>query len=177
MAAHSSILAWRSLLDRGAWWTMVHRATKSRTRLKDLAHVASRLKEEWFLRGSHFKAEGLVIVRVAAEFTSGISCWLSLLEFCTGLVALVLHYNKLFQCNWWCPDFFGSLTNALLYNALSGAFYYLFTDLLFKQMEMKTRRLVWKHPWFNRAGSSVLQGRVFSWGLTESKAQATGWIF
>ena len=24
MAIHSSILAWRILMDRGAWWTIVH---------------------------------------------------------------------------------------------------------------------------------------------------------
>ena len=31
MATHSSILAWRIPRDRGAWWAMVHRDTKSRT--------------------------------------------------------------------------------------------------------------------------------------------------
>ena len=35
MAMHSSILAWRSPTDRGAWQAAVHRVTKSRTRLKD----------------------------------------------------------------------------------------------------------------------------------------------
>ena len=29
MATHSSILAWRILIDRGVWWTMVHGVTKS----------------------------------------------------------------------------------------------------------------------------------------------------
>ena len=33
MAAHSSILAWRIPVDRGAWWTAVHGVTESRTRL------------------------------------------------------------------------------------------------------------------------------------------------
>ena len=27
MATHSSILAWRILMDRGAWWATVHRVT------------------------------------------------------------------------------------------------------------------------------------------------------
>ena len=31
MATHSSILAWRILKDRGAWWATVHRVKKSRT--------------------------------------------------------------------------------------------------------------------------------------------------
>ena len=32
-ATHSSILAWRAPMDRGAWWAAVHGVTKSRTRL------------------------------------------------------------------------------------------------------------------------------------------------
>ena len=28
MATHSSILAWRIPMDRGAWWTVVHGVTK-----------------------------------------------------------------------------------------------------------------------------------------------------
>ena len=31
MAAHSSILAWRIPMDRGAWWATVHGVAKSRT--------------------------------------------------------------------------------------------------------------------------------------------------
>ena len=34
MATHSSILAWRIPMDRGASWAIVHRAAESRTRLK-----------------------------------------------------------------------------------------------------------------------------------------------
>ena len=33
MATHSSILAWRIPMDRGARWATVHRVTKSRTQL------------------------------------------------------------------------------------------------------------------------------------------------
>ena len=33
MATHSSILAWRILMDRGAWQTTVHGVTKSQTQL------------------------------------------------------------------------------------------------------------------------------------------------
>ena len=31
MATHSSILVWRTPMDRGAWWATVHGVTKSRT--------------------------------------------------------------------------------------------------------------------------------------------------
>ena len=31
MAIHSSILAWRTPMDRGAWWATVHGIAKSRT--------------------------------------------------------------------------------------------------------------------------------------------------
>ena len=35
MATHSSILAWRIPMDRGAWWAVVHGVAKSQTRLSD----------------------------------------------------------------------------------------------------------------------------------------------
>ena len=35
MATHSSILAWRIPMDRGAWWATVHGVTKSWTPLSD----------------------------------------------------------------------------------------------------------------------------------------------
>ena len=35
MATHSSILAWRIPMDRGAWWATVHGVTESQTRLSD----------------------------------------------------------------------------------------------------------------------------------------------
>ena len=31
MANHSSILAWKNPMDRGAWWATVHGVTKSQT--------------------------------------------------------------------------------------------------------------------------------------------------
>ena len=36
MATHSSIFAWKNLMDRGAWWAAVHGVTKSQARLSDL---------------------------------------------------------------------------------------------------------------------------------------------
>ena len=35
MATHSSILAWRIVVDRGAWWTIVQGVAKSQTRLSN----------------------------------------------------------------------------------------------------------------------------------------------
>ena len=35
VATHSSILAWRIPMDRGAWWATVHGVTKSQTQLSD----------------------------------------------------------------------------------------------------------------------------------------------
>ena len=35
MATHSSILAWKSPMDRGAWQAAVHRVAKSWTGLRD----------------------------------------------------------------------------------------------------------------------------------------------
>ena len=37
MTTHSSVLAWRLPMDRGAWQVTVHGFTKSRTRLKQLS--------------------------------------------------------------------------------------------------------------------------------------------
>ena len=44
MATYSSILAWRTPMDRGAWWASDHGVAKSQTRLKRLgthAHTHS----------------------------------------------------------------------------------------------------------------------------------------
>ena len=35
MATHSSILAWRIPMDRGAWWAAVHGVAKSLTQLSN----------------------------------------------------------------------------------------------------------------------------------------------
>ena len=40
MATHSSILAWRIPMDRGAWWVTFQRVAKSQTWLSDFAHRA-----------------------------------------------------------------------------------------------------------------------------------------
>ena len=40
MATHSSFLAWRASMDKGAWWATVHGVPKSRTRLSDFHFLA-----------------------------------------------------------------------------------------------------------------------------------------
>ena len=40
MAMHSSIFAWKIVMDRGAWWARVHGVTKSQTRLSDFTQTA-----------------------------------------------------------------------------------------------------------------------------------------
>jgi len=35
MATHSSILAWKNPMDRGAWWAAVHGIAKIQTQLSD----------------------------------------------------------------------------------------------------------------------------------------------
>ena len=42
MATHSSVLAWRIPMDRGAWWAIVHGVAKRRMK-------AMRLNEGYFL--------------------------------------------------------------------------------------------------------------------------------
>ena len=37
MATHSSVLAWRIPMDRGAWWATAHRVAQSQTQLKRLS--------------------------------------------------------------------------------------------------------------------------------------------
>ena len=50
MATHSSILAWRIPMDRGAWRATVHGVAKSRTRLSDSAqHNSVRNSQNSFL--------------------------------------------------------------------------------------------------------------------------------
>ena len=46
MAAHSSILAWRIPMDRGAWWATVNGVAKSWERLNDKHFHFFPLKEE-----------------------------------------------------------------------------------------------------------------------------------
>ena len=47
MATHCSILAWRIPMDRGAWWTTVHRVAKSRTQLSSPHPVCNYVLNQW----------------------------------------------------------------------------------------------------------------------------------
>ena len=50
MATHSSILAWRIPMDRGAWQAVVHGVTKSQTQLKQL-NMGTVLIQHYYLPG------------------------------------------------------------------------------------------------------------------------------
>ena len=52
MATHSSSLAWKIPMDRGAWQTTVHGVTKSRTWLSNSAHITTKMYVK--LAVSHF---------------------------------------------------------------------------------------------------------------------------
>ena len=57
MATHSSILAWRIPMDKGAWQAIVRGAAKSQTQLSDLSKrmqlVSSHCAKTWLLYQSH----------------------------------------------------------------------------------------------------------------------------
>ena len=44
MATHSSILAWRIPMERGAWWAIVHGVAKSQTQLSKNMHAQPHLE-------------------------------------------------------------------------------------------------------------------------------------
>ena len=52
MATHSSILAWRIPMGRGAWRATVHAVTKSRTQLSNYSHTAHPCDREKYWRHS-----------------------------------------------------------------------------------------------------------------------------
>ena len=61
MATHSSILAWRIPMERGAWWATVHRIAQTWTRLKRFSthartslHTCSRRACEYFQRRTRY---------------------------------------------------------------------------------------------------------------------------
>ena len=49
MATHSSILAWRIPMDRGAWWAAVPGVSKSWTELIKHKHTLFRNQKPFFL--------------------------------------------------------------------------------------------------------------------------------
>ena len=63
MATHSSMLAWRVLMDRGAWWATVRGVAESRTRVSTHSrreeNVKTSLAAQW-LRLCTANAEGMI---------------------------------------------------------------------------------------------------------------------
>ena len=93
MSTHFSILAWRIPWSR-AWWAIVHRVEKSRTRLSDLAHTPQSLA--FFLKNcippATIKARGafdpplfpLCWILRSSYFTPGISLNISFSQCCSS---------------------------------------------------------------------------------------------
>ena len=86
MGTHSSTLAWRIPMDRGAWQSTVHRVAKSRTRLEQLStHTVFCLQnEQSFLSRVHLG--GGVRRRLQFSSLTSTSCFLL---FCQE------------KCVWW----------------------------------------------------------------------------
>ena len=72
MATHSSILAWKILWNRGAWWATVHGVTKNQTQLKRLT--------------------------MRAQCLSGPSILLQLQNFFFSYGQVVFHYIHMYTC-------------------------------------------------------------------------------
>ena len=91
MATHSSILAWRILMNRGAWWATVHRVTKSWTRLKldsTVCEPRTPRCSSWIWKGRRTRdqiANIYWIIEKAREFQKNI-------YFC------FTNYSKAFDC-------------------------------------------------------------------------------
>ena len=64
MATHSSILAWRIPMDRGAWWAMVQGLKKSQTRLSNFSTAQQSTQGTWNVnsRGSLLAYTGNISV-------------------------------------------------------------------------------------------------------------------
>ena len=45
MATHSSTLAWKNPMDRGAWWAAVYEVAQSQTQLKQLSSSSINLND------------------------------------------------------------------------------------------------------------------------------------
>ena len=68
MAIHSTILAWRIPMDRGAWQATIHGVAKSQTPLSNSAHTCRKrpraVKEKWAkVLGSPFTKNSVKLSR------------------------------------------------------------------------------------------------------------------
>ena len=56
VATHSSILAWKSPMDRGDWWATIHGLTKGRIQLNNQAHAQSSCRNHLYVSIFSFKS-------------------------------------------------------------------------------------------------------------------------
>ena len=100
MAIHSSILAWRIHMDRGAWWAMVHVVTKSQTRLKSLSTIL-----EWVdISSSRGSSQSRDRTHVACLFCIGklilyhCATWKAKVSYCGQLCDMAITMQYLLMC-------------------------------------------------------------------------------
>ena len=117
MAPHSSILAWRIPIDRGAWWATVHGVTKSWTWLSDFYFTSSNCWQREKLRYKEYRWQFPQI-----GSASGRSSLLLLTgKFCEWVVGVGVCVRALEWVREWClgrewrltskPFFLNSLSN------------------------------------------------------------------
>ena len=94
-AIHSSILAWRILTDRGAWWSTGHRFAKSQTLLKLPSKPHAHFNKVDFRKISHMKIQNCVCVCVWLL----LSCvWFFCMCFPSWLFLLTWHKSRSLLC-------------------------------------------------------------------------------
>ena len=92
MATHSSILAWKSPMDRGAWWATVHGVTKSQTRLRDSLYIFKYMKlQEANLECFYFSL--IMSYYGALSNLPSLQGGKKMNRFCSPLVTLVYNSN------------------------------------------------------------------------------------
>ena len=113
MATHSSILAWRVPMDRGAWWAIVHRVAQSWTWLKWLSlHVPCnsgqsladpmlgscgwRNEEQPHFQQRHFEREvcWLLVTKVGTQNWCAFTCVISLFSLWSEREKQILTHNS-----------------------------------------------------------------------------------
>ena len=77
MTTHSSILAWRIPMDRGAWWATVHRVSKSQTwlqlsrghRTRESTVTHSLLNSQWPAEWTEHGESGVCSTKIEVNYT------------------------------------------------------------------------------------------------------------
>ena len=122
MATHSSILAWRITMDRGAWQAAVHGISGGQTRLKQLSTHPS---HHPFMTSKDFPSRPLLIKRSkkkGGRFNRGLGQWgaclhwgrLLSLRWCLCTIKWTTAVSILVNSNNSCPCGFGTVVHFLI---------------------------------------------------------------